>query len=135
MYWNDGANDYEFRGIVGAGYNNNFIEIKRLGQKTVINTTDVAVDNQAASGYMDIGTMRMQWGSSASTGTTGHVVTFPVAFPNTNYSIVCQTTNGGNGQTINVISKTTTSFTVTTVDINGTPQNNNFDWQAIGLKP
>ena len=101
-------------------------------QQTVINSTDVTVDDQSASDYIRIGGMLQQWGNSTSAGTTGDVVTFPTAFADTSYAVTCTCTSGGNGQTITVTSKSTTSFTVTTVDVNGTPQNNAFSWVAMG---
>ncbi len=104
-------------------------------QQTVINTIDAAVDDQSASGYMDIGGMRMQWGNSTSTGTTGHVVSFPAAFADTAYAVTCTPSSGGNGQTINVTAKSASDFTVTSVDVNATLQNVSFGWIAIGTTP
>lgn len=100
-------------------------------QKTVINTTDLATDDQAASGYMDFGTMRMQWG----TGTANNIHTFPQPFADTNYGVTTTAYTGGNGQLTHLSAKTTTGFTSIGMDVNAAFQNHSFSYMAIGLKP
>jgi len=59
-------------------------------QKTVINNNDVAVNDQTASGYFDIGDMRMQWGSrNFNAGQAGGsiTVTLPAPMVDTDYSV------------------------------------------------
>lgn len=107
------------------------MSIVQLPTSTVVMPDAIPVNDQTSSKYFETGTKIEQRGSSTSTGTTDHTVTFPVPFPDTSYSVVCQVIGGGNGQNITVQSKTTTGFTVTTVDVNATPQNRNFDWIAI----
>ena len=109
--------------------------IQQLGGYTVstISETSLPVDDQVD--YIDLGTKRTQFGNDSATGVTAKTVTFPAAFADTTYSVVVTPTGGGNGQTITVQGKTTTGFTVTSVDINGTPQSPPFSWQAIGAKP
>ena len=131
IVWNDGTDNYEFRGILGISYDNNFIEIKKLGQKSVVNTEDVAVNDQTASGYMDIGTMRIQWG----TGTANNIHTFPQSFADTSYGITTTAYSGGNGQLTHLSAKTTTGFTSIGMDVNAVFQNHSFSYMAIGLKP
>lgn len=118
--------------IYSSADGNTTLAFEQMPQKTVVNDAGVPVDDQAASGYMDIGGMRMQWGSGTTTGTTLATITFPIAFPNTNYSVVASVVGGGNGQNVTIQSKTVTGFTVTTVDVNGTAQNRTINYQATG---
>ena len=111
------------------------ISIEQLPTHTVVDPGSIPVDDQAASGYMDIGNMRMQWGSGVGNGTTAVTATFPAPFADTSYRVTASTIGGGNGQTISIQSKTTTGFTSTQVDVGGTQRSNPFDYIAIGLKP
>jgi hypothetical protein len=106
--WNSGANNP----TTDANYTR--IILKQSGTQTVINTADVAVNDQAASGYFDIGTMRMQFGEAAA-GTAGVVsVTLPIAMGNANYNIQFQTTGTNTAGTFAFTDpiRTTTGFTI-----------------------
>lgn len=56
-------------------------------QTRVIPTTDVAVNDQTASGFMDVGNMRHMWGDNVE-GAGVRTITFPAAFASTAYSLV-----------------------------------------------
>lgn len=105
-------------------------------QKTVINTTDLAADDQASSGYMDIGSMRMQWGSA--TGDGARAVTFPAPFANTNYIPTVTAGFAGGAPrlaSVNDSALSTTGMTVIALGDNGLNSTAVVYWQAIGLKP
>lgn len=112
------------------------VDIRVVGvkaQKTVINTVDTAVTDQSASGYMDIGTMRMQWGTGTTSG--GQVtVTLPAAFSSNAYSIQMTPESNGTLQG-QYYSATTTSFIARVTDNAATGVNATFSWLAVGLKP
>ena len=113
------------------------IDVKIYGikaQKTVINTTDVAVDDQASSGYMDIGDMRMQWGRFEFTSAAYADITFPASFANTDFSFVA---NPANGSSIDQIQQDIdANRTVNSAKARALNSTTGFiDWQAIGLKP
>ena len=40
----------------------------------------IQIDDESASGYMDIGSMRMQWGRISSTTAANQAISFPVSF-------------------------------------------------------
>ena len=105
-------------------------------QQTVINTTDTPVNDQSASGYIDIGTQRMQWGiGNTGSGPTESLTTLPVPFLDNSY-IVTATPSDFNGQVTNLgATKTTTQFGTEGYDVNGGNNAHQFNWIAIGLKP
>jgi len=105
-------------------------------------TTVVAVDpalidvnDQTSSGYMDIGTMRIQWGINA-TASSQRTQVLPAPFANTSYTVQltgdAQTGEhpGPDNRYAGVEQKTTVAF-----DIETTGTALNFSWLAIGLKP
>ncbi|MGH1490579.1 MAG: hypothetical protein ACRBK7_14510 [Acidimicrobiales bacterium] len=108
---------------------------------STISETSLAVDDQTASGYFDLGTMRMQWGRSTTAGGGGGtpgsaVVTFPAAFAATPDSI--QTTCGVSGDPMVATyhSETPAQMTVETWKADDrTGSNVSVSWYAIGLKP
>jgi hypothetical protein len=97
------------------------------------------INDQNASGYIDIGSVRMQWGL-ATTGASTVVVNMPVAFLNTNYSLT-MTPRGTSGfvEAANAAINSTSQF-----GFNGMYQNGGvaafntgrvYSWLAIGQKP
>lgn len=100
----------------------------------------ISINDQAASGYIDIGSMRMQWGSEAVAVDSVYTVSLPAAFANANYVIAFSWddswSSGGAVQgpmRVNAGSKTTTQFQLDRDDdVTGII---NTDWFAIGLKP
>lgn len=66
----------------------------------------------AANGYAWIGGILLQWGSGTATN-TGAVIPFPIAFPNSVFSVVCTVYNSGSAvrSVSEVNSASVTSFT------------------------
>jgi nitrous oxide reductase len=92
----------------------------------------ISTNDQTASGYFDVGTMRIQWGSHNDGNVDTTTVTMPAAFANTNYIVNCTSNNGVAGSA-SAEAKTTTTFDIdrasTTVALNI------WGWICIGLKP
>ncbi len=110
-------------------------------QKTVIDVVNTPVNDQASSGYMDIGDMRIQWGVVPAGVAGQKTVTLPTAFANNTYSITLTTEyNGTNQVTAHCQSKAMGSFVGYSVENDsssgtGSAIVEGFSWQAIGLKP
>ena len=109
---------------------------------TVIPAGATAVNDQTTSGYMDIGTMRMQWGSQA--GAAGaRTVILPAPFANNTYNVVAgvgsdSADNALVNFSVQTFNATTTTFEGRlTFEQGGTHGNAGeaFMWQAIGLRP
>ena len=92
------------------------------------------INDQASSGYVDIGNTRMQWGREVTDGTGQVFVNFPVSFSGVNFSF---TANAGNGASVSMMyfSETTNGLQVIARNDNGGTVMTNFSWQAIGIKP
>jgi len=103
----------------------------------------ITVNDQAASGYIDIGSMRIQWGIATASGLNN--ITLPAPFANTSYSVSTGTDSGTSAPADNVStrsshigSKTTTSFQLRSIFVNQNltgDSNIDMSWMAIGLKP
>jgi hypothetical protein len=107
-----------------------YFQLSQLPTGIVLDGT-VAVADNTTSGYMDIGTMRMQWGTHNDGNVDTTTVTFPVPFANTNYSVVAvSNTSAGS---LSAESKTTTTFDIDRASTTVTTQV--YSWQAIGLRP
>lgn len=104
-------------------------------------TPALTSNDQSASGYFDLGNMRIQWGTFTQ-GSGVANITLPAAFANTSYTLT------GNVQSVTPTTstygtafsgKTTTSFITITTSHNGVSVNvsasQTVAWQAIGLKP
>ena len=115
--------------------------IKQVPSSTVISPTDTVVNDQAASGFIDIGTTRIQWGTGPN-GDGPETITFPQPFANNTYSFTGTFTDDGTGNRTGPAAsvglnwwtdnKTTTSITWDRDDdIDGL----DLDWIAIGVKP
>ena len=121
-----GAGDFEDFYII--------IEVReKAKEKTVINTTDTPVDDQTASGYMDIGNMRMQWGVQSGVAGGNNTLTFPVPFgvaPVLNTNVT-----GSSNRFSSHAGVSTTGATVYVRSNAGSGEPQSFHWQAIGLKP
>ena len=124
-----------------------YLDIRQLPTHTVVPTISeeaIPVDDQAASGYVDIGAMRMQWGimnstvfSSQGAANDGSRITYPVAFRNTP-TLTGSLTDGSNQATNLTFSGVTTTKGVVRLrdlDVNSW-ETNSFEvsWVAIGLK-
>ena len=114
-----------------------------IGAGSVLNATTSSITSQindrGSSGYFDIGSVRVQWGTESNIGATG-TTTLPVAFANANYSLVltAQNSNTANVMTTSYHTRTTTNFAwVKRLLTSGTMFDSTgpFNWIAIGLKP
>jgi hypothetical protein len=102
-------------------------------QKTVIDNVNTLVNDQANSGYFDIGDMRMQWGTVQSTADGNQTFSLPASFANNNYSIVLNRQGVNLEPAIGPNNLTATSFSVNRVD--GITGSFTLHWQAMGMKP
>jgi hypothetical protein len=126
-YWNNTA----FGGVATAAQLQDWtnIEITQLGTSAAVTTT--ATNDQSATGYFDIGNMRMQWGTHNDGNVDTTTVTLPAAFANTNYSVVA--TSNTSAGSLDTESKTTTAFDIDRASTTTTVQD--YSWIAIGIKP
>jgi len=109
--------------------------IEQLPSKTVINAADLATDDQSASGYIDIGNMRMQWGIDTSANTGVRAITFPAPFADTGYVVTVSPSALGN-ETASAQALSTTQFNARIWEANtALSTSGDISWQAIGLKP
>ena len=103
-----------------------------MGTSNVIGAlgSTAEIDDQSASNYVDIGNMRIQWGSQAQNSAG---VIFPQAFGAT----PSVTASAGNTDAyIGVSGVSTTGFNWGAYNFNGAFSNATlFTWIAIGLKP
>jgi hypothetical protein len=91
-------------------------------------------------GFVDIGSVRIQWGINTQGVSTERTVTLPAPFANTSYSVVLTSDNGTNPLAFaprvgTVGSKTTTNFRARMALLNLDPSMIDFSWMAIGAKP
>lgn len=92
-----------------------------------------SIEDNAESGYVDIESMRIQWGKQAVSNTT---ITLPARFANASYSVTATNHAGGLNSHIYIDSITPTTFRALAVDANAsTVIAGQASWQAIGLKP
>jgi len=101
-----------------------------------VSNTSTLIEDKSTSGYLDIGTTRIQWG--LSTGSLLRNVDLPKPFANTNYNVQLTGDAGtvsapsDNGlRSGNVQLKTTSNFSIRSSS--GTALGIN--WFAIGVKP
>jgi len=98
------------------------------------------INDQSALNYVDVGGMRIQWGTKQISSDSTQTVILPAAFKDSNYSVTAGSTGGTSTGSGNVgraygigLAKTATRF--------GIDRDNDIDgtltvfWQAIGLKP
>ena len=98
----------------------------------VIEASALPTSDNAASGYMDIGDMRMQWGVVAAGNNTS--ITLPAAMSDANYSVVA--TSESNRGSVDVNAKTSTNFTINHQGHdNQAALSGSVNWQVMGLKP
>ena len=128
-----------------AGFNNVlhtyacYIDIQQVATLSVIEPDTVTASDQSASNYFDIGNMRLQWGTFATSNSDNdETVTLPAPFGNTAYSVVLQPTSTPGDADVGVPwaanSRALSSFTVNRDD-NIDSFTTNLLWFAIGLKP
>jgi hypothetical protein len=110
------------------------IGVTQLPASSIIPVGATTINDQAASGYYDIGTMRVQWGKSASY-TNGQTITLPVPFANTNYSLTATAVNGGILFNAGAISASQFSLGIVVSNTGSGTSGQGGSWMAIGLKP
>lgn len=99
------------------------------------------INDKATSGYLDIASLRVQWGKVVGAGNGNLTVTLPAPFANNTYTVTANCNDNSTtaviGITIRSSSRTTTSFTVYRAYANPGAVGSageGFDWVAIGLK-
>lgn len=121
-----------------------YIDIFQIGSSAVSNVPLSLVGeitDNSPSNYLDIGTMRIQWGTSGTNLGSQVTITLPAPFANASYSVVpvIISSNTASMFSINVKTFSTTSFSINKLYLNGTTTTacpaEAFTWQAIGLKP
>lgn len=138
--------------VAGADVVYSYFELEKRSPRDLIDPNMVPVNDASASGYFDIGAMRIQWGTTAGVASL-ETIAFPVAFANTTYSITFGTEGPeglvGDSRLFSVQrvgAKTTTGCQIrkrfvedTTVTADDADINDAIteivDWMAIGLKP
>tara|TARA_R110002073_G_scaffold333312_1_gene520643 strand:- start:614 stop:1408 length:795 start_codon:yes stop_codon:yes gene_type:complete len=119
-----------------------YLDVRQLPTHTVVQTISeeaVVVDDQAASGYVDIGTMRMQWGTfNTDASATASTITYPVAFGNVP-SLTGSLTEGSVGRVNLSFSNVTATSAKTRLRLIDSTvwstDSHKVSWMAIGLKP
>ena len=145
----ESADNVTMNGSTSSDTHVSFIRMNQLTTHTVVSTISeeaVVVDEQAASGHVDIGAMRIQWGSIASTvfplewdsiDSNDFAITYPVAFGNA--PTLTGSLTEGSSQSVNLTfgSVTGTGATARLKRIDDVLETNSFkvSWMAIGLKP
>ena len=98
-----------------------FICVDATANTAVWHQTDAAsspiIDN-ASSGYMDIGAMRIQWGADTG-GTATRTITFPVAFANISFVFVATPKSGSAATTTGNIAFTESGGSRSTTQVVG----------------
>jgi hypothetical protein len=98
-------------------------------------SNEMVTNDQATSGYMDFGAMRMQWGIDTSAITGDRTITLPVAFANANYTVTSSVERAtGTGMGV-LRSRTTADFVMQSINGSGTGIVDDIHFYAIGLKP
>ena len=120
-----------------------FIRMNQLPTHTVVPTISeeaVVVDDQASSGYVDIGTMRVQWGTLTASfiSSFGDKFTYPVPFGNVPNLTGSLTEDGSQG--INLTFRSVTAVGASAAlrlldSSNFDTDSHTVSWMAIGLKP
>lgn len=118
-----------------------YVQVQQIATYSVVNTTDVAVNDQSTSGYFDVGAMRIQWGRVASYSGTIENVNMPAPFANAFYHVSANSMYdpGGatvfNRATINTAQQFEVYFSYSNHTSTSGPAGQPFTWFAIGLKP
>ena len=94
------------------------------------------INNQGSSGFIDIATVRIQWGTDTNTSTGIRTITLPASFGNTNYSVTANVVDNSDtsSRSANIGTRSTTNFTCRMTS-GGNGSAAPFTWIAIGLKP
>lgn len=127
---------YKIRGIGNSASINlsSGLAISGVGNKVTWNKIagqlPLNIVDNTASGYMDIGTMRMQWGITSDGGLDPATFTLPTAFANNTYTVTA--TAEDSSWSCSIENKTTTAFNLNrSSSATGIIE---WNWIAIGLK-
>ena len=107
---------------------------------TTISASDIPVNDQSTSGYMDIGNMRIQWGQETYGGAVDQV-TLPAPFKDATYAVTTNSNYNPGGAVVwssaRLLTSTGFSFVCAYSSISnfGNPTGHPMSWMAIGLKP
>jgi hypothetical protein len=117
------------------------INNKTLTEDISLTLTDLNIKD-SASGYIDIGSVRIQWGSVVGGSSSPQTVTLIVPFKDTSYHFSLSVCNGSNvaySYSVDNNTKTTTTCKITKSFANGSGigswTGEPFTFFAIGLKP
>lgn len=128
-------------------FNGNISNDNIASNASIALTKIASVSDNSSSGYFDLGTMRIQWGTSSgftvnSGSDNATTITLPVAFSSTTYTVTVTISGGtavpSNGSQVNAIndSKTTTNFVARAHNFAGGATGTiYYDWIAFGRKP
>lgn len=135
----ESADNVTLNGSTSSNTHVSFIRMNQLPTHTVVSTISeeaIPVDDQAASGHVDIGTMRMQWGSF--TEDSGSTFTYPVAFGNVPVLTGSLTKYGSHNTHLTFSGVSETGAIVRLRDLDNIAWEDltlTVSWMAIGLKP
>ena len=127
------------RNIAGGGIGANTPAASQASIIQIGSSAFTGLNDQSASGYLDLGGMRLQWGR-VPTGAGSVAVTFPAPFADTNYSVTANVLQGGtfHAHVVMFGGFLTTGVTMNRKLVNDTTYGdspNEIMWQAIGRKP
>ncbi len=108
-------------------------EIEQLPTLEVVQPGSISVDDQTASGYLDLGDMRIQQGRGVTSG-GNQTITYPAPFADTSYSLTVTPASAGSDFT-SYSADTATGATIHTWNDAGNPVDLSYSWIAIGAKP
>ena len=94
------------------------------------------IDQDTTHGFIDLGTMRMQWASSGVATDSGDTINLPAPFATADYVIIIAPQDIlplNNAYAATVRGRTTTSFIIDREDVAST--NFPWNWIAIGKVP
>lgn len=123
-----------------------YISVKSIGNQQPVTTTTTTneisdITSNAASGYVDIGNTRIQWGTNTDGTNTGNVV-FPQPFANTSYAVTFTIHQDTNSQIYQVqlnnkgsASQVGYRKVYSNASVVQGAVGETFDWIAIGTKP
>jgi hypothetical protein len=114
---------------------NTALQASTISWEKVEGFLPVSFNDQALSGYFDVGNMRMQWGTATTNGSGVATVTFPVSFTTIN-SVTLGIQSGSNAAARLSSAATTTGFSLAAwiTSTNATSNTTPVNWIAIGTK-
>ncbi len=108
-------------------------EIEQLPTLEVVQPGSISVNDQTASGYLDLGDMRIQQGRGVTSG-GNQTIAYPAPFADTTYALTVTPATAAAGFT-SYSADTATGATIHTWNDAGNPIDLSYSWIAIGAKP